>query len=135
MEESQNKSLTPFDFTSSIMKKNVNLMTGSENDELAERAYVPFVVNRVFALDVATVLYANEMNMFHHLPNKLQYEYLLNSVRKGGKWHKWIKAEDDETIDTIRQFFKCSVSRARQAMQILSAEQITIIKKRLEKGT
>ena len=68
--------MKPFDFVNSINITKKNLMRGSYNDELSEKAYIPFLTNRSLSYFTDTLLYANEMNRYSTLDNKLQYEYL-----------------------------------------------------------
>ena len=49
----------PFDFVNSINFNKHDLMTGTENDELAEKSYVPFLTNRSLSYFTDTILYAN----------------------------------------------------------------------------
>ena len=74
--------MNPFDFVNSINDSKKNLMVGTENDELAEKGYNPFLINKAFSYFIDTILYANEINQYSHLDNKLQYEYYLNGIPK-----------------------------------------------------
>ena len=40
------------------------------------------MVNRGLSYFPDTVIYANEMNRFHHLDGRLQYQFLINTIRK-----------------------------------------------------
>jgi len=109
-------------------------MTDTENDELAESAYVPFLTNRSLSNFPDTLLYANEMNMNHHLDNKLQFHYLINTIRPKKRFSKWAKRQDSDDFEAVKQYFKYSNSKTDQALQLLSPDQIKIIKKRLNTG-
>jgi hypothetical protein len=125
---------SPFDYVNAINFTKHDLMTDTENDELAESAYVPFLTNRSLSNFPDTLLYANEMNMNHHLDNKLQFHYLINTIRPKKRFSKWAKRQDSDDFEAVKQYFKYSNSKTDQALQLLSPDQIKIIKKRLNTG-
>jgi hypothetical protein len=94
-----------FDYVSAINFTKQDLMTGTENDELAEAGYVPFLTNRSLSNFADTILYANEMNMQNHLDNKLQFHYLINSIRPKKRFSKWAKRQDSEDFEAVKQYF------------------------------
>jgi hypothetical protein len=77
---------------------------------------------------------ANEMNRFHHLDSKLQYHFFINIVRKRKRFSKWSKAENINNIETVKEYFGYSDSKAKQALTILSKEQIAVIQNKVFKG-
>ena len=68
--------LNPFEFLNSINMTKKDIMV----DDIAEKAYLPYMVNRSLSYFNDTVLMANEMNTKHHLDHKLQYSFLINIV-------------------------------------------------------
>lgn len=126
--------MKPFDYINSINFTKKNLMKGSENDELAEKGYVPYITNKTLSYFTDTLLYANEMNRYHFLDNRLQYEFYLNSIRKKKRFAKWAKADDNDELSMISEFYQISLSKAKEAIKILSPEQIRIIKDKMEQG-
>lgn len=126
--------MNPFDYINSISYSKVNMMVGTENDELAEKEYPSFLVNKGLSYYPDTVLYANEINMFHHLDNKLQYSYLLNSVRPMKRFAKWVKKEDSNDLDAVQEYYGYSKEKASQALSLLSVEQLNTLKEQLQKG-
>lgn len=126
--------MKPFDYINSINFTKKNLMKGSENDELAEKGYVPYITNKTLSYFTDTLLYANEMNRYHFLDNRLQYEFYLNSIRKKKRFAKWAKADDNDELSMISEFYQISLSKAKEAIKILSPEQIKIIKDKMEQG-
>lgn len=125
---------TPFDYVNSINFKKKDLMTGSENDELAEKQYVPFIVNKSLSYFPDTILYANKMNVNHHLDNKLQFHYLLNSIRPGKRFSKWVKKQEDNDLETVMEYYGYNRTKAESALALLSPVQLEHIKNRLNKG-
>jgi hypothetical protein len=77
---------------------------------------------------------ANEMNMRPDADNKLQYEYLLNSVRPRKRFAKWVKPNEDNDLNVIMEYTGCSLHKAREYLMILSDEQLLVMKEKLEKG-
>ena len=100
-----------------------------------EKDYVPFVVNRALSYHMDCILYANQMNMNHGLPQKLQYQYLLNTIRSmKRKFQPWQKSETDKNIDCVKTYFGYSNQKAKEALRILNDDQIAEIKRRTDKG-
>ena len=120
------KKISPFDFVNSINTKE-NLMI----DERAEKEYTPFIVNRAMGFGSDTVIAANEMNARPHLDNKMQYDFLMDVVRKGKRYNKWLKNEE-ENIEAIQKFFGYSFIKAKQTLNMLNDTQIDLIKLHLE---
>lgn len=126
--------MTPFDFVNAInSSKKTDIMSDTENDELAEKAYVPFVVNRALSYFPDALMYANHMNIHNILDNKLQFHYLLNSIRPGKRFSKWVKRQDSD-LQLVMQYYSYNVDKAKQALPLLSAEQLLIIKTKLQSG-
>lgn len=123
------KKTTPFDFINSISLTKQEIF----NDE-NESAYVPFIVNRGLSYFIDTCLYANEMNMSAVIDKKLQYDYLFYSIRKGKRFSRWAKAESNEDLNIVKEYYGFSDKKAVEAMAILSKSNIQFIKNELEKG-
>jgi hypothetical protein len=124
----------PFEYVSSITYNKTDMMTGTENDELAESGYNPYLTNKSLSYFPDTLLYANEINVLNHIDNKLQYSYLLNSIRPRKRFSKWVKKQEDIDIEAIKEYYKYSTAKAEAALSLLSPQQINEIKKRLNKG-
>lgn len=124
----------PFDYVNAINFNKQDIMSGTENDELAESGYVPFLTNRSLSNFPDTILYANEMNMKHHLDNKLQFHYLINSIRPKKRFSKWAKRQDSDDFEAVKEYFKYNNTKTEQALSLLTPEQITKIKNKLKTG-
>ena len=120
--------MTPFDFVNAINMSKKDLMTGSEDDVQAEKDYVPFVVNRSLSYFPETLMHANQINMYPDLDKKLQFHFLLNSIRPGKRFSKWVKKEEDADLQLIMQHYSYSVDKAKQVLPLLSNEQLSIIR-------
>jgi hypothetical protein len=100
-----------------------------------EKDYVPFVVNRSLSYHMDCIMYANQMNMNHGLSQKLQYQYLLNTIRPlKRKFQPWQKQVVIKDLDCVKEYFGYSNEKAKEALRILSDQQIAFIKEKLEKG-
>jgi hypothetical protein len=123
--------MNPFDYVNAISYTKENLI----EDPYTEKGYEPFIINRHFSYFLDTVLDANTMNMYPGIGKKLQFDYLINSVRavkRFTKWHK--KLESDSDLNAVMEYYKFNRSKAKSALEILSKVQLENIKKELEKG-
>jgi hypothetical protein len=126
--------VNPFDFVNSINSTKQNMMRNTENDELAERGYNPFMTNRALSYHNDTIGLANEMNMRHEIDSVMQYEFLLNTVRSKKRYAKWHKKENDSDLELIKEFYNYSDTKALQALNVLSDKQLEQIKIKMAKG-
>jgi len=118
---------TPFDYVKAIQSTKEDMIV----DDLSEKEYNPFIVNRALSMGIDTVLQANEMNQRHHLGKKLQFDFLLNSISKRKRFDKWQKADKSEDLDYVRAYFNYSYPKAVSALRILSQKQIDTIKEKV----
>lgn len=126
--------MNPFDYIKAVSETKQNIISGTDNDELAEKAYNPFIVNRGLSFYPDTILYANELNRRPLLDKKPQFLYLLNTLRPRKRYTKWLKEEKNEEIEIVSEYFGYSRAKAKDVIKILSSDQLKIIKTRLEKG-
>ena len=103
-------------------------------DDDAERRYNSFLTNRSLSYFPDTVPFANVVNRYHHLDNKLQYHFLINIIRKRKRFSKWIKPETESDIEVVKQYYGYSNEKAKQVLSLLSPEQINIIRQKVNKG-
>ena len=103
--------------------------------EQDEKSYSSFMVNRALSFHRDTVLWANEMNKFTTLDNKLKYDFLLNIIRAQKRpYSKWYKKAQSSDLSVVEEYYGYSDAKAEAALKILSDDQITAIKKQLYKG-
>jgi len=121
----------PFDYATAILQTKKELIV----DDLTEKEYQPFLVNRALSQHKDCILFANEMNRRHHLDKKMQNAFLLNTVRSMKRpFAKWAKAEKNDDLECIKLAFSLSDSKAREALRLLSKEQIQQLKEDTYKG-
>lgn len=124
--------MNPFDFIKSINDKTGNMI---DRDTDAEKAYVPFIVNRAFSQFADTVIPANTMNCMHHLDRKMQYDYLYNTLKKRKRFSKWIKPEwDEESEHMVAEYYKVSRIRAREYLSMMTEADRDDLKARTNTG-
>tara|TARA_R110002126_G_scaffold58127_1_gene153648 strand:- start:23 stop:418 length:396 start_codon:yes stop_codon:yes gene_type:complete len=116
--------MKPFDFLNAVNFNKDNIIEDSDNPELAESLYPPFLVNRGLSYFTDTILYANEMNIRHHCDHKLQFDFFLNTIRKRKRFSKWFKKEQDENLDIIMSHYDYSYEKAKQVISLFSEQQI-----------
>ena len=103
-------------------------------DEEWEKKYPPFVVNKCVYPFQDTIMLVNEINQLPHLDKKLQFDFLLNSVRSRKRYTPWLKANRIEDLEFIKEYYNYSNEKAKAALDILTDEQIATIKQKLNKG-
>jgi hypothetical protein len=108
----------------------------STKEDLSEdiKEYPPYIINKCLSGQVDSVLFANEMNMNHHLDKDMQYSFYLNSLRKRKRFSPWLRKDKITDLECIKSYYGYSNEKASQALKILTKEQINFIKKRLDIG-
>ena len=122
--------MNPFEYLNAINDTKKDIMV----DDIAEKGYSSFMVNRGLSYFNDTVLFANEMNRNHHLDNRLQFDFLINIIRKRKRFSKWMKPETVSDVEVVKEYYGYSNEKARQALTLLTPEQINEIKKKVYKG-
>ena len=123
--------MSPFDFVNSILQNKKQLIV----DDLTEKEYNPFIINRSLSYHRDCIIYANEMNRRHFLDKKLQFDFLINTIRSQKRpFAKWIKSEKSEDIECIKVYFGLSDSKAKEVLGLLSEEQIQQLKEQTDIG-
>ena len=123
-------SVSPFDYLTSINTSKRDIMV----DDLTEKAYSAFMVNRGLSYFADTVLIANEMNRYHTLDKKLQYSFLINIVRKRKRFSKLNKPELVKDVDVVKEYYGYSNEKARQVLSLLSSDQMNNLREKVFKG-
>ena len=103
-------------------------------DEQWEKKYPPFIINKCVAPFPDTILLVNELNQLHHVDKKLQYDFLLNSLRSRKRYTPWMKAKKLKNLEYVKEFYGYNNEKAKIALDILTDEQISAIKQKMIKG-
>ena len=120
----------PFQYLNAINDTKQNIMV----DDITEKGYNSFMVNRGLSYFKDTVLFANEMNRHHHLDSRLQFDFLINIIRKRKRFSKWIKPDTLSDVEVVKEYYGYSNEKARQVLTLLTSEQINDLKKKVYKG-
>ena len=122
--------MSPFDYLKAINETKEDVMLTPED----ERKYSPFIVNRGLSFFMDTIFQVNELNRNYHLEARLQFDYLLNSVRKKKRYSKWVKPENLHDLDVVKEYYGFGNEKAKDALRILSEDQLAFIKDKLNQG-
>jgi len=105
----------------------------SEDDQWVKK-YPPYIINRCISPFPDTIQLVNEINQLHHLDKKLQYDFLINSLRTRKRYTPWMKAKKLENLEYVKEYYGYNNEKAKSALDILNDEQISAIKTKLNKG-
>ena len=121
--------MSPFDYADFILRKK------TPEGDLDFKDYAPFLINRSLSNHLYCVLFVNEINMWSGIDKDMQYQYLLNSIRPmKRKFVPWQKADSEKDIECVKTYFGYSNSKAKEALRILTDEQIADIKTKIDTG-
>ena len=119
------------DYLYSINQSKKNIL---DEDPDAERKYPAFIINKCLSSFTDTVLYANEMNKNSHLPNKMQYDFFINSVKPRKRFSPWTRKDSIDYLDVVKEYYGYNDDKALQALRILTKDQLDKIAYLLRKG-
>ena len=122
--------INPFDFVKSVSSSKENIMV----DEIAEKSYAPFLVNKSLSYHEDAVFLSNEMNCHHGVDNRLQYLFFLNTLRKRQRFSQWQKPYISKKLDTIKDYYQISTREAKDYVELLSDKQLRDLKNRMKTG-
>ena len=122
--------MNPFEYCNAINYTKKDIMI----DDIAEKAYSPYMVNRQLSYFPDTVLAANEMNRNHHIDNRLQFDFFINIVRKRKRFSKWYKPETVSDLEAVKKYYGYSNEKARQVLTLLNTDQINELKRKVTTG-
>ena len=119
------------DWLNSINQTKKNLI---DEDPSIEKDYPPYIINRCFSGHLDAVLFANEMNIYSFLPKKMQYDFFINTLRTKRRFSPWIRKDLVDNLDCVKRYYGYSNEKAKQALKILSKEQLDFIKSKFDIG-
>ena len=122
--------MNPFEYANAINYTKKDIMV----DDIAEKSYNPFMINRQLSYFPDTILAANEMNRNHHLDNRLQFDFFINIIRKRKRFSKWYKPETVSDLEAVKKYYGYSNEKARQVLTLLNTDQINELKRKVTTG-
>jgi len=120
------------DYLPAINYTKKNLM--DSDDPMWEKKYPAYMVNKVLSGFQDTVMLCNEMNRNHFIDRDMQFQFLLNSIRSKKRFTPFLKASKIKDIECVKEYYGYSNDKAKSALDILTKEQLKLIKERLYKG-
>jgi len=103
-------------------------------DDIEEKAYQPFLINKSLSYHQDSVFFTNEMNCRHGSDHRLQYVFFLNTLRKRQRFSKWSKPYISKKIDVVKSYYQISTREAKEYVSLLSDKQIRELKNRMNLG-
>ena len=119
------------DWINSINQTKKNII---DEDPSIEKDYSPYVINRIYSGHLDSVMFANEMNKYHFLPKNMQYSFYLNSLRVKKRFSPWLRKDEIKDLDCVKRYYGYSNEKAKQALKILTKDQLNFIKSKFETG-
>ena len=119
------------DWLNSINHTKQNLI---DEDPSVEKDYAPYIINRCLSGHIDSVIFSNEVNKYPNLDKKLQYDFLLNSLRKKKRFSPWFRKDQIKNLEIVKQYYGYNNEKAKQVLNILTKEQLSFIRDRLEIG-
>jgi len=120
------------DYLNSINFNKKDLM--KSEDRLWVKKYPAYIINRILSGFPDTIMLVNEVNRNHFLDKDMQYSFLLNSIRSKKRYSPFLRANKLKDIEVVKEFYGYSNEKAKSALDILTKDQLKLIKQKLYKG-
>ena len=104
------------------------------DDEMWEKKYPSFIVNKALSAFEECILLVNELNINPHIDKKLQFSFLINSVRIKKRFSPWLRKSKINDLDICKEYYGYNNEKAKEALRILTKQQLQIIKQKLNRG-
>lgn len=118
---------SPFDIAKTILTTKEDCYT---TEELFNKEYSPFMINRILSNSASTVLFAEQMDRYSMIDKKLQYDFYLKGIPKTKGFQKmWTKKESDTVDDSvlikyISNKLNLNTKRASSMLQIIGRDKV-----------
>ena len=103
-------------------------------DKLWVKKYPAFIVNKMLSAFSDTIMLVNEMNRNHFLDKDMQFQFLINSIRSRKRFSPFLRANKLKDIECVKEYYGYSNDKAKSALDILTKDEINLIKEKLYKG-
>ena len=120
------------DYLNSINFTKKDLMKSEDKDWV--KKYPAFIVNKILSGFQDTIMLVNEVNRNHFLDKDMQYWFLLNSIRSKKRFSPFLRASKLKNIDLVKEYYGYSNEKAKTVLDILTKDQLKLIKEKLYKG-
>tara|TARA_B100000780_G_scaffold75705_1_gene50967 strand:- start:381 stop:767 length:387 start_codon:yes stop_codon:yes gene_type:complete len=122
------------------LKEYLNAINFTKNDlmksedDLWKKKYPAFIVNKMLSAFPDTIMLVNEMNRNHFIDKDMQFQFLLNSIRTKKRYSPFLRASKLKEIECVKEYYGYSNDKAKSALDILTNDEIKLIKEKLYKG-
>ena len=122
------------------LKEYLNAINFTKNDlmksedDLWKKKYPAFIVNKMLSAFPDTIMLVNEMNRNHFIDKDMQFQFLLNSIRTKKRYSPFLRASKLKEIECVKEYYGYSNDKAKSALDILTKDDIKLIKEKLYKG-
>ena len=120
------------DYLNAINFNKKNLI--DSEDTLWQKKYPSFIVNKILSGFQDCIMFVNEMNRNHFVDKDMQFHFLLNSIRSKKRFSPFLRANKLKDIECVKEYYGYSNDKAKSALDILTKDQIKLIKEKLFKG-
>jgi len=120
------------DYLNSINFTKKNLMKSEDKEWI--KKYPAFIINKILSGFQDTIMLVNEVNRNHFLDKDMQYSFLLNSIRSKKRFSPFLRASKLKNIDLVKEYYGYSNEKAKTVLDILTKDQLKLIKEKLYKG-
>ena len=120
------------DYLNSINFTKKDLMKSEDKEWI--KKYPAFIINKILSGFQDTIMLVNEVNRNHFLDKDMQYSFLLNSIRSKKRFSPFLRANTLKDIECVKEYYGYSNEKAKDALNILTEEQVELIKNTLSKG-
>jgi len=120
------------DYLPAINHTKKNLM--DSDDPMWKKKYPAFMVNKILSSFSDTIMFANEMNRNHFVDRDMQFQFLLNSIKAKKRFTPFLRSERIKDIECVKEYYGYNNDKAKSALDILSKDEINLIKEKLYKG-
>ena len=120
------------DYLNAINFTKKDLMKSDDKDWV--KKYPAFIVNKILSGFSDTIMLVNEMNRNHFLDKDMQFQFLLNSIRSKKRFSPFLRANKLKDIECVKEYYGYSNDKAKSALDILTKDQLKLIKEKLYKG-
>ena len=123
-----------FDFVNDVSHLKENIVENSDNPEETIKDYNAFLTNRSLSYHPDSLSYSMDMNIYHTLPPKMQYDYYFYGLRKKKRYSKQAKPEKSEDLNMVREIYGYDRNKGLTALKILTEEQLSLLRSEFDKG-
>ena len=104
------------------------------DDLLWQKKYPAFIVNKILSGFQDCIMLINEMNRNHFVDKDMQFHFLLNSIRSKKRYSPFLRSSKLKDLDVVKEYYGYNNEKAKVALDILTKDEVKLIKEKLFKG-